>query len=158
MNYSNHQSPASSSGNRNAYAEAVEHDSRGITDLVRELRDESTALIRQEVALAKTEMSDKASVVGRNTGMLIAGGAIAHLGLIFLLLAVSYGLYVAIGLAGLPLHALWIAPLIVGVVVSIVGLSMFNKAKDTLSNLTPVPKRTVESLKEDKQWVTNKTS
>ncbi|WP_153556505.1 phage holin family protein [Roseimaritima sediminicola] len=133
-------------------------DSRGIADLIRELRDESTALIREEVALAKTEMSEKASVVGRNSGMLVAGGAIAHLGLIFLLLALSYGLYVAIGSAGLPVHALWIAPLIVGLVVGGIGLAMFLKAKDTLANVSPVPKRTVESLKEDKQWATDKVS
>ncbi|TWU03858.1 phage holin family protein [Neorhodopirellula pilleata] len=132
-------------------------ESRSLSDLIKELRDESVALAREEVALAKTEISEKASAVGRNTGLLIAGSAIAHLGLIFLLLAASYGLYVAIGLAGLPVHALWIAPLIVGVVVGGIGLAMFSSAKQALANISPVPQRTKESLKEDKQWLQAKT-
>ncbi|QEG41610.1 phage holin family protein [Roseimaritima ulvae] len=153
MSTSHSQSPGPASR-----SQAAENDSRSIADLIRELRDESTTLVREEISLAKTEMSEKASVVGRNAGMLVAGGAVAHLGLIFLLIALSYGLYVAIGSAGLPVHALWIAPLIVGLVVSIVGLSMFMKAKSTLADISPVPKRTIESLKEDKQWATNKVS
>lgn len=132
-------------------------DPRSLSDLVKELRDESVDLVREEVALAKTEMSEKASLVGRNSGMLIAGGAIAHLGLIFCLLAASYGLYVAIGLAGLPLHALWIAPLIVGLTVGGIGMAMFSKAKNALANVSPVPQRTKQSLKEDKQWLQAKT-
>ncbi len=122
---------------------------RSLADLIRDLRDESTALVREEISLVKTEMSEKASLVGRNSSMLIAGGAIAHLGLIFLLAAISYGLYVAIGFAGLPIHGLWIAPLIVGLIVGAIGLSMLMKAKDTLANISPVPKKSVESLKED---------
>ncbi|KAA1261156.1 hypothetical protein LF1_37010 [Rubripirellula obstinata] len=133
------------------------NDPRSLSDLVKELRDESVALVREEVALAKTEMSEKASLVGRNTGMLIAGGAIAHLGLIFCLLAVSYALYVAIGLAGLPIHALWIAPLIVGLVVGGIGLAMFSKAKNALANVSPMPERTKQSLREDQQWLHAKT-
>lgn len=132
-------------------------DSRSLSDLVKELRDESVALVREEVALAKTEMSEKVSLVGRSTGMLIAGGAIAHLGLIFCLLAASYGLYITIGLAGLPIHALWIAPLIVGLVVGGIGLVMFSSAKKALANFSPMPKRTKQSLKEDKQWLQAKT-
>ncbi|MDV6030402.1 MAG: phage holin family protein [Phycisphaera sp. RhM] len=138
-------------------ADSDNNDPRSLSDLIKELRDESVALVREEVALAKTEMSEKASVVGRNSALLIVGGAVAHLGLIFLLLAVSYGLYVAIGLAGLPIHALWIAPLIVGLVVGGIGLAMFAKAKQTLANFSPVPERTKQSLKEDKQWLQAKT-
>jgi len=132
-------------------------ETRSLSDLIKELRDESVALVREEVALAKTEMSEKASMVGRNSAMLIAGGAVAHLGLIFLLLAMSYGLYVAIGFAGLPIHALWIAPLIVGLVVGGIGFAMFSKAKTKLANFSPVPERTKQSLKEDKQWLQAKT-
>jgi len=142
---------------KNRVDELETTDSRSLSDLIKELRDESVALVREEVALAKTEMSEKASTIGRNTGLLIAGGAIAHLGLIFLLLAASYGLYVTIGLAGLPVHALWIAPLIVGVVVGGIGLAMFSSAKHNLGNVSPVPERTKESLKEDKQWLQAKT-
>lgn len=130
-----------------------EAETRSLSDLVKELRDESVALVREEVALAKTEMSEKANLVGRNSGMLIAGGAIAHLGLIFCLLSISYALYVAIGLAGFPIHALWIAPLIVGLVVGGIGIAMFSKAKNALANVSPMPERTKQSLKEDKQWL-----
>jgi predicted O-methyltransferase YrrM len=127
-------------------------DERSLADLIRELRDESTVLLRQEVAMAKTEMSEKASNVGRNVGTMVVGGAVASLAIIFMLLAVTGGLALLILGTDLGLHAIWIAPLIVGVIIAIVALVMIKKAKATLANASLVPHKTIETLKEDKQW------
>jgi len=52
-------------------------DDRSIGELIAELSRETVALVRQEVQLAKAEMSQKASRVGKNVGFLIVGGVVA---------------------------------------------------------------------------------
>lgn len=133
-----------------------EPDQRSLADLIRELRDESTALLREEMALAKAEMSEKAGQVGRNATLLVVGGVVAHLGLIFLLLAATAGLENGLVAADLPFSSDWLAPLIVGAVVGVVGLILVLTAKKKLSETTVMPEKTVNSLKEDKQWIQNK--
>ena len=129
---------------------------RSLGDLLRELRDESTTLLREEVALAKTEITEKTSKVGRNVALAIAGALVAHLGLIFLLLALSEGLTVALADMDLPFHGEWIAPLVVGTIVGGIGVALMLKAKKTIAGTSIVPEKTIHTLKEDKQWVTNK--
>lgn len=131
-------------------------DGRSISELIRELRDESTALFREEIALAKTEMSEKGSRVARNAALLATGAAVAHLGLIFLLLSASAGLSRFYDSLGMWFHGDWIAPLVVGLIVGVIGTIMLMKAKKTLSNTSLVPDRTVESLRNDKNWVKEK--
>lgn len=131
-------------------------DSRSIGDLMRELRDETTALFREEIALAKTEMSEKTSHFARNAFLLAAGAAVAHLGLIFLLLATSAGLSRFYDSLGMWFHGDWIAPLVVGLIVGIIGTIMLMKAKNTLSNTSLYPDRTVDTLRNDKNWVKEK--
>ena len=72
-------------------------DDRSIGQLLKELTQESSPLLKQEMTLAKTEMSEKASRVGANLGEVAVGGAIAFLGAIALLLAVVYGLTSLLG-------------------------------------------------------------
>ena len=61
---------------------ATASENRSITDLLKDLRDESSRLVRQEVALAKTELSEKAAKLGRNAGYMGAGSGLAHAALI----------------------------------------------------------------------------
>jgi uncharacterized protein YacL len=131
-------------------------EQRSLAELVRELRDESILLVRQEVDLAKTEMGEKASRLGRNAATLIIGGAVAHLGLIFLLLAAVAGLELIFAQMDLPFHGQWLSPLIVGLIVGVVGLAMAMSAKNTLANMSVVPAKTVQTLKDDKQWIKEK--
>ena len=131
---------------------------RSLGDLIRELRDEGTLLLRQEVALAKTEMAEKIGRMGRNIGYIIAGGAICHLALIFLLLAVAGGIELALSQTDLSEHAVWLAPLIVGGLIGLIGVFLIVKAIKTLGNTSLSPDRTIESIKEDKQWVKAKVA
>ena len=59
-----------------------------ILDLVKSLRDDTTGLIRDEVALAKTEIGEKIATASRNVGYLAVGALVAYAGVIFLLVAV----------------------------------------------------------------------
>ena len=133
-------------------------EARSLFDLVRNLRDEGTTLLRQGVALAKTEMTEKVSTAGRNVAYAVVGGAIAHLALIFLLLAVSAGIKVFVESTSMAPHADWIGPLAVGLLVGAIAAGLLLKAKSTLANLSMAPEQTIQSLKEDKQWVQKKVA
>jgi Putative Actinobacterial Holin-X, holin superfamily III len=130
-----------------------------ILDLVKSLRDDTTGLIRDEVALAKTEIGEKITAASRNVAYLAVGALVAYAGMIFLLVAVSFTLR-ALFLAGdvsEPVANL-LSFLIVGAIVGGVGASLVTKAINTLKRETPIPTKTVNTLKEDKAWVQSKVS
>lgn len=119
-------------------------EDRPLTALFGDLASETAALIRKEAELAKAEMSEKASQAMRGAISLAAGGAIALIGLVFLLWAAVYALAL-----WLPT---WAAALIVGLVVAIVGLVMLQSGRSKLSAENLQPKRTIETLKDDSRW------
>ena len=134
-----------------------EHD-RPISSLLRELRDEGVALIRQELELARTETSENVSRLIRNAVYMAVGGIIAFAGLLFLLRAATNG--VALGLEAAEVSsqtAWWLAPLIVGLVVAIIGYIFVQKGKSTIQNQPLMPRQTVDELKETKEWAREKT-
>jgi hypothetical protein len=138
--------------------ERPQRDERSIGQLLKELTSETTTLLKQEVDLAKTEMSEKASRVGANLGSVAVGGAVAFLGAIALLLAVIYGLGAILNNFLSPETASWLAPLIVGGILAAVGYSLIKKALETLKRESLTPQRTTQSLQENKEWLKQKIS
>jgi xanthine/uracil permease len=133
-------------------------EDRSIGQLLKELTHESSTLLKQEVNLAKTEMSEKASRVGTNLGAVAVGGAVALLGAIALLLAAVYGLTSILNKL-MPLGvAVWLAPLIIGAVLAAVGYSLIKKALETLKQESLTPEKTTQSLQENKVWLKQKIS
>ncbi len=133
-------------------------DDRSIGQLLKELTHESSLLLKQEVDLAKTEMSEKVSRVGTNLGHVAVGGAVAFLGAIALLLFAVYGLTSLMD-QFLPLGAaVWLAPLIIGAILAGVGYSMIKKSLETLKRESVAPKKTTQSLQENKAWLKEKIS
>lgn len=133
-------------------------DGRPISHIVRDLRDEATLLMRQQVELLKAEMTAKVSKWTRNAVYIAVGGFIAYAGFIFLLLAATAGVLFALIEAGVQqMHALWLAPLIVGFVVAIVGYIFVQKGISTLKRASAMPKRTARTLREDKQWLQSRS-
>ena len=133
-------------------------DDRSLGQLLKELTHETSTLLKQEVDLAKTEMSEKASRVGTNLGSVAVGGAVALLGAIGLLLAVIYGLGAILNNFLSPETASWLAPLIVGGILAAVGYSMIKKALDVLKRESLTPQKTTQSLQENKEWLKEKIS
>lgn len=131
-------------------------EKRSLGELVKELRDEARTLFRQEVALAKTEMSEKASKTGKSAGSIAAGGAVLFAGLIFILLAATWGLNLVLVAIGLEAQSLWLAPLIVGLLTTAIGYGMVKKGTNSIKHESIVPKKTVGTLKEDKAWLTSR--
>jgi hypothetical protein len=120
-------------------------DDRSLGELLGDLAQQTATLARQEVELAKTEMTEKASRVGRNLGFLAIGGAVAYAGF----LAILAALIVALAANGVPW---WLAALLVGVVVAGVGYVLVQKGLAALKREELAPRQTIETLKEDKDW------
>ena len=120
-------------------------DERSLGDLFSDLSRETTTLVRQEVQLAKAELTHSATEAARGIGMLVAGGAVAYAGLFFLLLAIVFGLIEAGWDA-------WLSALVVGLVVVAIGAVLVLRARESLKPANLAPRRTVETLKEDQEW------
>lgn len=120
-------------------------DEPSLGELFSELSSEVTTLVKQEVQLAKTELSAKASKAGRNIGFLAAGGFIAYAG--FIMLLVAFAAILALFMET------WLATLIVGLVVTGVGAILVKRGIDALRKMNPAPEKTIETLQEDKEWI-----
>ena len=130
--------------------EARRMDERPLGELFSDLVNETTTLVRNEVALAKIELTQKATKIGTNIGSLVIGGAIAYAALLAFCAAV-------ILLLDRVMPA-WLAALIVGVIVGGVAWLLIGKAIATLRTMQLKPQETVESLKEDAQWIKEQIS
>jgi len=124
-------------------------EDRSLGELFAELSRESSTLVRQEIQLAKTEMTEKVSGMGQHFGMLAAGGALAYAGLLAIIAAAIIALD-----AWLPLA---LSALIVGVLVALIGYFLVQKGISSLKQVDLKPRETIESLKEDKEWAQQQT-
>jgi MFS family permease len=116
-----------------------------IGDLLKQLSQETTTLVRQELELAKAEMAEKGKKAGKGAGMFGGAGVVGLLALgaltAALILALDTGMKA------------WLAALIVGVVYAVIaGVLALTGKKEVQQATPPVPEQTVESVKEDVQW------
>jgi len=117
--------------------------------LLRNLTTETRTFVRQEVDLAKTEISEKISLMGRNAVALAVGGFVAYAGLIVLLIGLGILIAYAFENSGMDQFlASFLGLLIIGVVVALVGGGLIAKALKTFSKEPLAPKRTIHTLRE----------
>jgi uncharacterized membrane protein YqjE len=123
---------------------------QSLGELVKQLTEQTTRLVRNEVRLARAEMTEKAQAYGRAGAMLAAAAGVGLLTGFALTMFLIYLLRLA-----LPL---WAAALIVTVLYGVVALALFMTGKRKLDEAkSPVPEQTVESVKEDVQWLKTQT-
>jgi fatty acid desaturase len=120
-------------------------DDRSLGELFGDLVRDMGILVRQEVHLATTELTFKATRVGRELALLAIGGLVAYAGLLALVATVI----LALAAAGL---AWWLASLIVGVIVAAVGALLVQRGVAALKRVDLAPSQTMQTLKEDTQW------
>ncbi len=125
-------------------------EDRSLGDLFADLSRQTTTLIRQEIELAKTEMTAKATRLGRDFASLGAGAAVAYAGF----LAIVYGVIV---LLATVLGNLWLSALIVGGILAAAGFFLIQSGRQALQREELTPRRTIESLKEDAEWAKDRT-
>ncbi|GAA3921468.1 phage holin family protein [Actinoplanes auranticolor] len=134
-------------GHSRDHAEEVGETSVG--ELIGNISNDLSTLFRQEVELAKVELKEEAGKAGKAAGML---GAAAFAGYLVLVL-LSFALVAALSNVMDPG---W-AALIVAVLWGIVGAVLYSNGRKKLKTVDPTPRRTVDTLKEDAQWLKNPT-
>lgn len=122
-------------------------EERSLGDLLAELAGETGTLVRQEVALVGAELTEKATTAGRNIGFLAVGAAVAYAAVLALLAAIVLLLAQYI--------PAWMSALAVAATVGAVAYFMILAALARLRKTDPVPRATIESLKEDATWLKN---
>jgi hypothetical protein len=121
-----------------------------VGQLVGEVLAGVSKLFRQEVALAKAELKEEAGKAGKAGGMLAGAGFAGYMVAVLLSLALVFAL-------GSVMPLGW-AAVIVAVLWGIVGAVLYTTGRRRLKQVDPVPRQTVETLKEDAQWARNPTT
>jgi cation transport ATPase len=121
---------------------------RSLGELFSELSQKTSLLIRQEVELAKTEMSQKMTAAARDAALIGAGGALAYAALLtgvftIVLLMIRFGV------------APWLAAGITTLVVAVIAFAIIRSGMQALRKKQMAPAETIESVKETAQWLKN---
>jgi Putative Actinobacterial Holin-X, holin superfamily III len=130
----------------------LKQQERSIGELFGQLTQDMTLLVRQEVQLARTEMSEKLSRFTSNLISVATGGFVAYLGGLALVGALI------LAIRDLANISLAVSALIVGAVLAIVGYVMLQRGLKELKRVDLAPRRTVETLKDDVQWAKEQRS
>ena len=121
------------------------HD-RSVGDLTKQLSRDMSELVRREVELAKTEVAAKTRMLGTGAGLVAAAGVLAVAMLGSLVAAAIMALDTAL--------ADWLAALIVALILGVIAaLLALTGLKSVRRATPPVPRETVDSVKEDVAWV-----
>jgi uncharacterized membrane protein YqjE len=127
-------------GNRNN--DLREH---GTGELLKELSDHTTTLVRKEIELAKAELGEKGKKAGQGAGMFGGAGLFG----VFAFGALTTAIIAALDTA----MELWLAALIVAVVYGAIAAVLALQGRNKVQEAgPPVPEQATESVKEDVQW------
>jgi hypothetical protein len=123
---------------------------RPLSELMKQLAEGTTTLVRQEIELAKAELSEKGRIAGQGAGLLAAAAAIG--------LLAGGALTACLILALSSFMPAWLAALIVALVYATVAAVLGRRGKQRLDAAKPpVPEQTVETVKEDVEWAKTQT-
>jgi uncharacterized membrane protein YqjE len=122
---------------------------RSIADVLQDIIANVQGIIRSEVRLAKTEITEEATKAGRAAGLL-AGGVVAALFTVWLLL-----LTILFALA--TVMPMWAAALLLFVLMAIAAAVLITAGKKRFTTVHAAPEKTIETMKENVEWVKSQT-
>jgi NAD(P)H-hydrate repair Nnr-like enzyme with NAD(P)H-hydrate dehydratase domain len=122
------------------------HDDRTLGEMFAELSRDFKTLVQQELQLARVELSQKAVKMRKGLVLMVGGGMLAYGGFLAIIAGIVLGL-VAAGLPG------WLAALVAGVVLGGLGYLLVHSGVASLRPEGLTPHHTIDSLKEDAQWL-----
>jgi positive regulator of sigma E activity len=128
---------------------SAEVGEKSVSDLVGDLASQTAELVKQEAALATAELGDKVRVAAHQVVFIATALLVASASLLTLIAALVIGLSAYI--------RAWESAAIIGALLAVVAVALYQKSISTLSNVTPVPERAARSLKETKSWVQEQT-
>ena len=112
-------------------------------ELVAGMTADVGTLVRKEMELAKAELREEAKTTGKAAGMLGAAGLAAHMALLFVSLALAWGLT--------EIMPEGFAFLLVGILYGIAAFVLAKQGKERMQAVRP-PENTIETIKEDVAW------
>ena len=118
---------------------------KSLGQLVGEMSAELSSLMRAEVQLAKVELKDEVSKAGKAGSMFGAGAVTGYFALLFASLALAWLLDQAMPTA--------LAFFLVAVLYGVAAGVLISRGRTEMKEVDPVPRQTVETLKEDVEWV-----
>ncbi len=128
-----------------------EQDS-SMAQLISGIVGDAQELVRKEIALARQEVREELDAA-KNAGVKLGiAGAVLAVGGLLVVLAIAQGI------AYLFDWPVWAGYALVGVVLAIAGGILFSAAQRQIKNIHPVPERTVETIKENVEWIKDRTT
>ena len=131
--------PASHTFERGGPIDPVEQ--RPLSELVAQLSRDGSLLVKQEIALAKQELADKAEVVQKHAAAMALGGVVLYTGS----LALTAGIILLLA----QVVAAWLSALLVGVALATTGAVLLLRGKKKLSDLSLRPDQSIRSVQRD---------
>jgi uncharacterized membrane protein YqjE len=119
---------------------------RPVGELVKELSEQTSTLVRKEVELAKAELAEKGKKAGLGAGMFGGAGLFGF----FAFAGLTATFILALSEAMAPWLAALIVTVVYGAIAGVLALQGKNKVKEAGP---PVPEAAVDSTKEDVAWI-----
>jgi uncharacterized membrane protein YqjE len=127
----------------------TDQETRPLSDMISGVVENVQNIVRYEVQLAKTELQQEAKTAGKGVAMLAAGALVGFYALGLFLLTAVWALATQVDR--------WLAALIVAVVVAVIAGALAMVGKKKLDEFSPKPDETIDSVKEDIEWVKRQT-
>jgi cytochrome c biogenesis protein CcdA len=125
------------------------YEDASLGELLSDLSQQASCLVREEVELAKTELSHSAKRVGKGAGFVAAGAVMGFAGLLSLIALCIIALAVVV--------KLWISALIITAIVISAALILVQVGLTEIKRQDLAPKHSLQSLKEDVAWAKAQT-
>ena len=123
-----------------------------VSTLISGIVGDAQELVRKEIALARQEIREEISSA-KDAGIKLAiAGAVLAIGGLLLVLTLAQALADLLNLPN------WVGYGIVGLVLAVVGYIMFSSAQKRMKEIKPVPEKTVETMKENVEWIKDRTT
>jgi uncharacterized membrane protein YqjE len=120
-------------------------NNRSISDVLQDIVANVQTIIRSEVRLAKTEITEEATKAGRAATVLVAGAVAGLFTVWLLLLTIVFSLATVI--------PMWSAALLVLVIMAIITAVLLSVGRKRMKTVHAKPEKTIESVKENVEWV-----
>lgn len=135
-----------------------ETQEQSITTLLKELSNDGSRLLSQQMSLLKTEMSEKSQILSSGVKKAFSGALVLHLGAVIFTFGIAEAVTDLMIRAGFETFTPWTGYLMVGLVVMLIGYPLAKSGAEDVSFETLEPEETFETVKSTTEWAKRKIS
>jgi uncharacterized membrane protein YqjE len=122
---------------------------RSAADVLKDIVGNVQEIVRSEVRLARAEIREETGKMLQASGVLAAGAVLGLYALLFLFLALMYGLTTVFSPA--------VSALILGVALAVIAGILVSVGRGRLRDVSPKPEKTIDTVKENIEWLKGQT-